>query len=116
MNREWANGGFNKLHLYQDTPGMYDAWDILPNYKDVEYDFTAESPLSLQAFDGETAEFACVLRTPGNKSHWMVVIRLFRSSPAIEVEHIVDWDEKHKLVKAAVQRADLRYQRRLYQA
>lgn len=30
----------------------------------------------------------------------MVVIRLFRSSPAIEVEHIVDWDEKHKLVKA----------------
>lgn len=100
MNREWANGGFNKLHLYQDTPGMYDAWDILPNYKDVEYDFTAESPLSLQAFDGETAEFACVLRTPGNKSHWMVVIRLFRSSPAIEVEHIVDWDEKHKLVKA----------------
>lgn len=30
MNREWANGGFNKLHLYQDTPGMYDAWDIFP--------------------------------------------------------------------------------------
>ena len=100
LNREWVKGGFNKLHLYQDTPGMYDAWDILPNYKDVEYSFTVEYPLHLQNADGETAEFACILSTPGKKSSWAVMVRLFLSSPVIEVEHIVDWNEKHRLAKA----------------
>ncbi len=32
--REWADGDFNKLKIYEDKPGVYDAWDILPNYKD----------------------------------------------------------------------------------
>ena len=49
--REWVKGNFNKLHLYQDTPGMYDAWDILPNYDEVEYGLKVEKPLSLDAAD-----------------------------------------------------------------
>ena len=98
--REWTDGGFNKLHLYQDTPGMYDAWDILPNYKDVEYDFTIEEGLHLTYVDRVAAEFTAVLKTPGDKSTWKMIIRLFKDSPQIEVENIVDWDEKHKMVKA----------------
>ena len=97
--REWAKGGFNKLHLFQDTPGMYDAWDILPNYDEVEYDLSIEKPLSLDRADSVSAEFSAVLKTPGDKSTWKLVIRLFESSPEIETEHIVDWDEKHKLMK-----------------
>ena len=31
MQREWTDGAFNKLTLYEDKPGNYDAWDILPN-------------------------------------------------------------------------------------
>ena len=98
--REWVKGGFNKLHLYQDTPGMYDAWDILPNYDEVEYELSVEKPLSLDKADSVSAEFSAVLKTPGGKSTWRLVIRLFAASPEIETEHIVDWDEKHKLMKA----------------
>ncbi|MDE5824086.1 MAG: alpha-mannosidase, partial [Lachnospiraceae bacterium] len=100
MSREWTGGNFNKLHIYQDTPGMYDAWDILPNYKDVEYAFTVEESLHFAYGDGKVAEFTASLKTPKEKSTWKMIIRMFKDSPAIEVEHIVDWDEKHKMVKA----------------
>ncbi|MBO6241671.1 MAG: alpha-mannosidase [Butyrivibrio sp.] len=107
--REWVDGNFNKLHLYQDVPGMYDAWDILPNYKDVEYEFTVTEPLKLTFSNATVAEFKTVLQTPENKaklspakgkSTWRVILRFFKDSPYIEVEHDVDWDEKHRLVKA----------------
>ena len=98
--REWTDGGFNKLHLYQDTPGVYDAWDILPNYKDVEYDLRVEQPLTLTFADENVAEFYAVLRTSGDKSRWEMRVRVFAASPYIEVEHIVDWNEKHRLMKA----------------
>lgn len=100
LDREWTDGNFNKLHLYQDTPGMYDAWDILPNYKDVEYAFTVEEGIHLTYGDGSVAEFTASLKTPKEKSTWKMIVRLFKDSPAIEVEHRVDWDEKHKMVKA----------------
>ncbi|MBP3817652.1 MAG: alpha-mannosidase [Butyrivibrio sp.] len=107
--REWTDGGFNKLHLYQDVPGMYDAWDILPNYKDVEYDLTVVEPIKLIFFNDLVAEFKTTLQTPENKaklspakgnSRWSMTLRFFKDSPYIEVEHDVDWDEKHRLVKA----------------
>lgn len=108
-SREWVDGAFNKLHLYQDVPGMYDAWDILPNYKDVEYEFTVVNPIRLCYANDTVAEFETVLRTPENKaklspakglSTWKMKIRFFKESGFIEVEHDVDWDEKHRLVKA----------------
>lgn len=98
--REWTDGGFNKLHLYQDVPGMYDAWDILPNYKDVEYPLTVKEPLHVSHTDASVAELTAVLETPEAKSRLTMIIRLFRHSPYIEVEHITDWNEKHRLLKA----------------
>ena len=107
--REWTDGGFNKLHLYQDVPGMYDAWDILPNYKDVEYEFSVVEPLKLIYMSDVVAEFKTLLQTSENKakfssakgkSKWSMTLRFFKDSPYIEVEHNVDWDEKHRLVKA----------------
>lgn len=100
MEREWAAGGFNKLHLYQDMPGIYDAWDILPGYKDVEFPFTVEKALHLTFADGQAAQFTALLGTPEGRSAWRVILRLFKEDPGIEVEHVVDWNEKHRLVKA----------------
>lgn len=97
--REWADGKLNQMHLYQDTPGMYDAWDILPNYKDVEYPLTVSEGLHMTYVDGILAEFTVAVKTPGEKSTWKMVIRLFKDSPEIEVENIVDWDEKHRMMK-----------------
>lgn len=97
LNRKWLKGNFNKLHLYHDYPGNYDAWDILPDYMNKEDTINIDSPLALSYKDDETAEFTTLLST--EKSKWKMIIRVFRSSRAIEVENIVDWNEKHRLAK-----------------
>lgn len=97
LEREWANGDFNKLKIYTDNPGNYDAWDILPNYKDKQIEIKVTEPLALCEQDGESATFKTVLST--EKSAWTMLIRLFRRSRGIEIENIVDWNEKHKLAK-----------------
>lgn len=96
--REWVKGDFNKLKIYTDNPGNYDAWDILPNYKDKQIALRVKTPLHLIEKDGECATFEAVLAT--EKSQWTMLIRLFRRSRGIEVENIVDWQEKHKLAKS----------------
>ena len=98
LEREWADGDFNKLKIYTDCPGNYDAWDILPNYKDKEIDIDVSAPLSLLEKDGECVSFVTTLKT--EKSTWTRIIRLFRRGRGIEVENVVDWHEKHKLAKA----------------
>lgn len=97
LRREWVKGDFNKLKIYHDTPGNYDAWDILPNYKDKQEQLRVTEPLHFTNGDGECAELACTLAT--QKSVWRRTIRLFASSRGIEVENTVDWNEKHRLAK-----------------
>lgn len=98
MDRQWVDGEFNKLKLYVDKPGNYDAWDILPNYKEKQAEIKVVSPLKLCELDGESASFKVEMAT--DKSCWTMIIRLFRRSAGIEVENIVDWHEKHRLAKA----------------
>ena len=96
--REWVGDEFNKLKLYKDNPGVYDAWDILPNYKDREVEVKIISPLKTIEKNSEVASFECILGT--ETSTWKRIIRVFRQSRGIEVENIVDWNEKHVLAKA----------------
>ena len=97
LKREWTNGDFNKLKIYTDNPGNYDAWDILPNYKDKQIELSVEHPLALYEKDGECVSFKTVLKT--DKSSFSMIIRFFRQSRGIEVESNVNWNEKHRLAK-----------------
>ncbi len=94
---EWVNGDFNKLKIYGDYPGNYDAWDILPNYKDYEVSYKVNKKLELVEITGECATFCTELGL--ENSTWRIIIRLFKRNRGIEVEHDVDWHEKHKLAK-----------------
>lgn len=98
LSREWVDGEFNKLKLFIDCPGNYDAWDILPNYREKEVAVEVKKALSLIESDGECAVFGAVLST--EKSTWEMKIRFFRRTRGIEIENNVDWNEKHKLAKA----------------
>lgn len=98
LQREWVDGDFNKLRLFVDCPGNYDAWDILPNYREKEIELKIEKELSLIEADSEAAVFGVILKT--DKSILQMKIRFFRRSRGIEVEHNVNWNEKHKLLKA----------------
>ncbi len=101
LSREWVKGDFNKLKIYVDCPGNYDAWDILPNYREKEIEVRVITPLALVEGDGECATFSVTLGT--EKSTWEMCIRFFRRSRGIEVENNVSWNEKHKLAKAEFQ-------------
>ena len=95
--REWVNGEFNKLKIFVDCPGNYDAWDILPNYREKEIEVKTKTTLHMLESDGECLTLSVTLAT--ESSAWEMRIRLFRRSRGIEVENIVDWNEKHKLAK-----------------
>ncbi len=100
--KELTAGPFNKLRLYDDKPGNYDAWDILPDYVKKERPLTLLSPLTLTALSGECAEFTAVEGT--DRSRIERKIRVFRDEPmgelpGIEVEVIAHWHESHKLLK-----------------
>lgn len=97
-SREWVKGEFNKLKIFDDRPGNYDAWDILPNYREKEINTELAEKLEFLGATGECAEFTVTHKT--EKSTWRRIIRFFRQSAEIEVENIVDWHEKHKLAKA----------------
>ena len=56
------------------------------------------SPLKTVEKNSEVASFEVVLGT--EKSTWKRIIRVFRQSRGIEVENVVDWNEKHVLAKA----------------
>ncbi len=101
LNRQWVKGDFNKLKMYMDCPGNYDAWDILPNYRDKQFHLQVKKPLGLVESDGESVTLACVVGT--ESSSWEMRLRFFRQSRGVEVESNVDWNEKHKLVKAEFQ-------------
>lgn len=101
LSREWVNGDFNKLKIYVDCPGNYDAWDILPNYREKEIAVNVVKPVTLVESDGECATFSVTLST--EKSTWEMKIRFFRRGRGIEVENNVNWNEKHKLAKAEFQ-------------
>ena len=101
LSREWVNGEFNKLKLYVDCPGNYDAWDILPNYREKQVELKVKSPVSVCESDGESVTFTVTLAT--EKSNWNMKIRFFRRSRGIEVESNVNWNEKHKLAKMEFQ-------------
>lgn len=97
LEQDFVSGAFHKLRLFADTPGNYDAWDILPGYRDREYPVTVEEPLRLDCCCGGVAVLSCVLRV--GSSAWTRKIRVFADRPYIEVENDVDWQESHKLAK-----------------
>lgn len=97
LDREWVDGEFHRLHIYHDLPGMYDAWDILPNYKEKEVEVKVVTPLHKTYNNGVFAAYETVLAT--DKSTWKMIVRIFSKDRGIEVEHQVDWQEEHKLAK-----------------
>ena len=96
--REYVNGSFNILRLFQDVPGNYDAWDILPTYREVEIKAENTEPIHFVYADGITCVFECVLST--RKSVITRRIRFMRDQNYVETEHHVSWHEEHVMLKA----------------
>lgn len=92
-------GRLNVLQIHDDRPNVYDAWDI----DAVAYDTVEE------LFEAETVEVVetsplrasvRVVRRYGSSTIEQVM-RLSAGSGRLEIHSIVDWQESHKLLKAA---------------
>lgn len=92
------NKTINKIKIYRDNPGMYDAWDILPNYKDREDALEVIKAISLETSGDILLNLVVSLKT--KYSCWKQTIRFFKNNPRIEFENHVDWNETNRLAKA----------------
>lgn len=89
----------NDWQLFEDKPGKYNAWDLLPQYQD--------HPISLP--DWQTADvvergplsIALRLQRAFSQSRAEQIIRLHADIPRIDFETWVDWQETEKLLKVA---------------
>ncbi len=101
LNRQVVADGqvANQLQLFEDKPGMYDAWDIVPMYKD--------KPLPI----GPVKNFAVIENGPVRAgvrfdrsffgSTLTQTIWIYRDIARIDFVTHVDWHEHNKLLKVA---------------
>ncbi len=99
-HREVLNGsGGNQLQSFQDSGQYWDAWNIDPNY--------AKHPLAAPILkditwisQGEIRQSLRVVRQIGKSEFYQDYI-VEIGSPVLKIKTVVDWQEKHVLVKAA---------------
>jgi alpha-mannosidase len=84
----------NLLQLHQDFPNQWDAWDIDAFYRNTVRDLTEAE--SVRAVDGGVR----VVRTFG-ASRIEQTLTLDEGTTRLDVDTVVDWREREKLLKAA---------------
>ena len=87
----------NQFQLFEDVPGRYAAWDIVPMYKDREFEI---SPVERSEIV-EAGAVRLVLRQERGfmKSKIVQKIILYRRLPRIDFETEIEWGERDRLLK-----------------
>lgn len=99
-SREFAAGAMNCLRMYKDIPRRYDAWDIDSNYTGQELD----SPCRVTGCEIAKARGTmAVLKVSGviGESAYTQDIVLEADSSRLEFKTRIEWQEQHRLLKAA---------------
>lgn len=87
----------NVLHLYEDVPGKYEAWDIAPSYTDVQFDI---SGAQAEVVESGAVRGAIQITRQFRASKMIQRIVLGRDSKRLDFETWIDWHEQQKLLKA----------------
>ena len=87
----------NKFQLYEDDPGIYDAWDIVASYVQHELPIVGESSLTID----ETGPLRASLKLVRQCYDSTITqrISLCANSRALTFETEVDWHERQRLLK-----------------
>jgi alpha-mannosidase len=89
----------NVLQLFEDKPGVYDAWDIVSHFESRRYALPpAEATKRVEA-GPVRAVVAC--RRAFLDSRMVQRICLYRDLPRVDFQTWVDWRERNKLLKVA---------------
>jgi alpha-mannosidase len=95
--RELAAGVCNQIKMYKDVPTNWDAWDLDSMYEETPVELSAEATVEVIA-EGPLVARLRVTRTINN-SPMTQVISLRRGSRRVDFHTVLDWQEKHKLLK-----------------
>jgi alpha-mannosidase len=94
-----AGGIGNNWQLFEDKPGKYNAWDILPNY--VDHPIALPGWESIEVVETGPLSVALKLRRTFEQSRAEQIIRLHKNIPRIDFETWVEWSETERLLKVA---------------
>ena len=97
--RELTAGPCNEMRMYKDVPSAWDAWDI-----DSMYALTPvplSEPATIEVVAAGPLMAAVRVRRTLHDSPMTQVIRLRRDSRRVDFETVVDWQERHKMLKVA---------------
>ena len=105
-NREAIAPGIaaNELHLHNDNPTRWDAWDIDEHYRNSKQvlDSVEEFNVRKEADGTAVIETKRVLRSASQQASTIVqTIRLEPGAKSIDIGFEIDWHENEKLLKLA---------------
>lgn len=86
----------NLLRVHRDTPTQWDAWDIDEHYRRHGADVT--DVVSIDVVPHPAAAIVCVIRGWG-ASRITQTLTLAAGARALDIETVVDWHERQKLLK-----------------
>jgi alpha-mannosidase len=89
----------NQLQAYADTPKVWDAWNINPEYEKSPYDLGPAKSVELIESNPLRAVIRVVHAT--EKSTFTQDITLYTGANSVDVVNDVDWHETHILLKVA---------------
>jgi alpha-mannosidase len=95
--RELAAGTCNSLKMYKDVPTNWDAWDLDSMYELTPVELDAQATVEVVAGGPLVAKLR-VTRTLHN-SQMTQEISLRRGSRRVDFHTVIDWQERHKLLK-----------------
>lgn len=96
---EWAAGLCNRFKMYKDVPSAWDAWDV-----DSMYELTPvilDEPAEIEVIANGPLVAKVRLKRRIHNSTLTQEISLRRGSRRIDFHTVVDWQERHKLLKVA---------------
>lgn len=86
----------NEFRAFEDHPHIYDAWELEPYAIEKPYILDAEAKIT-PVYDGARAGFVIehsYLRSTIKQTLW-----LYSDSVRVDMEHEIDWHEKHQILK-----------------
>lgn len=96
---ELAAAPCNSFKMYKDVPSRFDAWDIDSMYEDAPVPLEEAAQIEVVA-EGPLVATLRVTRTL-NESTLVQDISLRRDGRRLDFETVIDWQERHKLLKVA---------------
>lgn len=97
--RELTAGPCNQFRLFKDIPTNWDAWDIDSSYMLTPVELTETATIEVLDTGPLVARLRVTRRL--HRSHLTQVVSLRRGSRTIEFQTVLDWQERHKLLKVA---------------